>query len=217
MPTSARRRAFQAVRGPTALESTPLTWPGYYTAVPQDQIGTTWMPTLESAGAGIAAARFHPARAPLMGVSAARVHGALPRALAVAIVAAPTQHESIALLDRAATVRFVKRDGANRCRDGTDGAGPCAGHVDRADRAGSCPQACAGCRRRSDPGGTASTATALRIGCSRRAGASPTATVGAHARSGPGAMTYPSGLRRAGRQPSRSSSVSPSSRFIATI
>ena len=83
---------------------------GYYTAVPQDQIGTSWMPTLESAAAGIAAARFHPARAPLMGVSAARVHGALPRALAVAIVAAPTQHESITLLDRAATVRFVKRD-----------------------------------------------------------------------------------------------------------
>jgi hypothetical protein len=47
-----------------------------------------------------------------MGVSAARVHGALPRALAVAIVAAPTQHDPITLLDRPATVRFVKRDTA---------------------------------------------------------------------------------------------------------
>ena len=83
---------------------------GYYTVVPQDQIGTGWMPTLEAAAAGIAAARFHPARAPLMGVSAARVHGALPRALAVAIVAAPTQHDPITLLDRPASVRFVKRD-----------------------------------------------------------------------------------------------------------
>jgi hypothetical protein len=70
------------------------------------------MPTLEAAAAGIAAARFHPARAPLMGVSAARVHGALPRALAVAIVAAPTQHDPITLLDRPASVRFVKRDTA---------------------------------------------------------------------------------------------------------
>jgi hypothetical protein len=85
---------------------------GYYTVVPQDQIGTGWMPTLEAAAAGIAAARFHPARAPLMGVSAARVHGALPRALAVAIVAAPTQHDPITLLDRPASVRFVKRDTA---------------------------------------------------------------------------------------------------------
>jgi hypothetical protein len=85
---------------------------GYYTVVPQDQIGTNWMPTLEAAAAGIAAARFHPDRAPLMGVSAARLHGALPRALAVAIVAAPAQHDPITLLDRPASVRFVKRDTA---------------------------------------------------------------------------------------------------------
>jgi hypothetical protein len=85
---------------------------GYYTVVPQDQIGTNWMPTLEAAAAGIAAARFHPDRAPLMGVSAARLYGALPRALAIAIVAAPVQHEPITLLDRQATVRFVKRDTA---------------------------------------------------------------------------------------------------------
>lgn len=85
---------------------------GYYTVVPQDQIGTNWMPTLEAAAAGIAAARFHPERAPLMGVSAARLHGALPRALAIAIIAAPTQHDLITLLDRPASVRFVKRDTA---------------------------------------------------------------------------------------------------------
>jgi hypothetical protein len=85
---------------------------GYYTVVPQDQIGTDWMPTLEAAAAGIATARFRPERAPLMGVSAARMHGALPRALAVAIVAAPVQHDTIRLLDRPASVRFVKRDTA---------------------------------------------------------------------------------------------------------
>jgi hypothetical protein len=83
---------------------------GYYTVVPQDQVGMNWMPTLEAAAAGIAAARFHGERAPLMGVSAARLHGAIPRALAVAIVAAPVQHDPIRLLDRPASVRFVKRD-----------------------------------------------------------------------------------------------------------
>lgn len=85
---------------------------GYYTVVPQDQVGADWMPALEAAAAGIAAACFRPTRAPLMGVSAARMHGALPRALGTAIVAAPTQHEAIALLDRPAAVRFVKRDTA---------------------------------------------------------------------------------------------------------
>ncbi len=85
---------------------------GYYTVVPQEHVGTGWLPTLEAAAAGIAGARFRPQRAPLMGVSAARAHGALPRALSTAIVAAPAQHDPIMLLDRQATVRFVKRDTA---------------------------------------------------------------------------------------------------------
>jgi len=85
---------------------------GYYTVVPQDQVGTGWMPALEAAAAGIAVARFRTERAPLMGVSAARAHGAVPRALGAAIVAAPAQHEPIVLLDRPASVRFVKRDTA---------------------------------------------------------------------------------------------------------
>jgi len=38
------------------------------------------------------------------------MHGALPRALSTAVVAAPAQHDPVALLDRPATVRFVKRD-----------------------------------------------------------------------------------------------------------
>lgn len=45
-----------------------------------------------------------------MGVSAARMLGALPRALATAVVAVPRQHRPIALTDRAAQVRFVRRD-----------------------------------------------------------------------------------------------------------
>ncbi|MGO9186003.1 type IV toxin-antitoxin system AbiEi family antitoxin [Mycobacterium sp.] len=45
-----------------------------------------------------------------MGVSAARVLGVIPRALAAAVVAVPKQHRPIALTDRPAVVRFVKRD-----------------------------------------------------------------------------------------------------------
>jgi hypothetical protein len=44
-----------------------------------------------------------------MGLSAARLHGVIPRALATTIVAVPRQHRPIALTDRPAVVRFVKR------------------------------------------------------------------------------------------------------------
>src|SRR5665647_91163 len=84
--------------------------PGYYIVVPQEHVGTGWMPTLEAAAAGIAQARFGPQRALLMGVSAARAHGAIPGALSTALVAAPAQHDPIMLLERAATARFVRRD-----------------------------------------------------------------------------------------------------------
>jgi predicted transcriptional regulator of viral defense system len=85
---------------------------GYYVVVPQDQTGTGWMPALEAAAAGIATADFGPANAILMGISAARLHGAIPRAIGTAVVAVPAQRNAIALTDRAATVRFVKRDTA---------------------------------------------------------------------------------------------------------
>ena len=83
---------------------------GYYVVVPQDQTGTGWMPALEAAAAGIATADFGPANAVLMGVSAARLHGAIPRSIGTAVVAVPAQRNAITLADRAATVRFVKRD-----------------------------------------------------------------------------------------------------------
>ncbi|HEY1840903.1 MAG TPA: type IV toxin-antitoxin system AbiEi family antitoxin [Mycobacterium sp.] len=46
----------------------------------------------------------------LMGVSAARVLSAIPRALATAVVAVPKQHRPITLIDRSAVVQFVKRE-----------------------------------------------------------------------------------------------------------
>lgn len=69
-----------------------------------------WRPSLEAAAAGIAAAAYGIDRAVLMGLSAARLHGALPRAVAVAVVAVPKQREPMLLTDRPAQVLFVRRD-----------------------------------------------------------------------------------------------------------
>jgi predicted transcriptional regulator of viral defense system len=85
---------------------------GYYVVVPQDLVGRSWTPSLETAAAGIAAAIYGPDNIVAMGVTAARLHGALPRALATAVVAVPQQHRAIELSDRPAVVRFVKRDTA---------------------------------------------------------------------------------------------------------
>jgi hypothetical protein len=83
---------------------------GYYIVVPQDLVGHRWVPSLEAAAAGIAAAIYGPERAVVMGISAARLLGAIPRALATAVVAVPRQHRPIQLTDRQAVVGFVKRD-----------------------------------------------------------------------------------------------------------
>nr|WP_276613922.1 type IV toxin-antitoxin system AbiEi family antitoxin domain-containing protein [Rhodococcus sp. 14C212] len=84
--------------------------PGYYIVVPQEQMGRRWLPGLEAAAAGIASAIYGANQVVLMGVSAARVWGAIPRALATAVVAVPRAHRPIELSDRDATVRFVQRD-----------------------------------------------------------------------------------------------------------
>ena len=84
--------------------------PGYYIVVPQEQIGRCWLPGLEAAAAGIASTIYGADHIALMGVSAARILGAIPRALATAVVAVPRAHRPIELADRDATVRFVQRD-----------------------------------------------------------------------------------------------------------
>lgn len=83
---------------------------GYYIVVPQESVGREWLPDLEAAAAGIASTIYGADHVVLMGISAARLHGALPRNLATATVAAPKQHRPIALIDRPASIRFVKRD-----------------------------------------------------------------------------------------------------------
>jgi len=83
---------------------------GYYAVVPAGRQATEWRPTLEAAAYGIAATTEGPGNVVLMGLSAARLHGAIPRALAVAVVAAPRQRPPVQLADRVAQVLFVRRD-----------------------------------------------------------------------------------------------------------
>ncbi len=83
---------------------------GYYAIVPPHSTDRTWIPSLEAAAYGIAAADYGPDGAVLMGLSAARLHGAVPRALAVAVVAVPKNRPNLVLTDRNATVLFVRRD-----------------------------------------------------------------------------------------------------------
>jgi predicted transcriptional regulator of viral defense system len=83
---------------------------GYYVVVPQDMVGRRWIPDLEAAAAGIATTIYGHDDIVVMGLSAARLHGVLPRTVATAIVAVPRRHHPIALTDRPAVVRFVQRD-----------------------------------------------------------------------------------------------------------
>jgi len=82
---------------------------GYYTLVPQHRWGDrTWFPTPHATALGIGQADYGIADVALMGVSAARVHSAIPRAVAVAVVAVPKQRPALTI-DGARLV-FVQRD-----------------------------------------------------------------------------------------------------------
>nr|WP_271213489.1 type IV toxin-antitoxin system AbiEi family antitoxin [Rhodococcus wratislaviensis]GLK40600.1 hypothetical protein GCM10017611_74750 [Rhodococcus wratislaviensis] len=84
--------------------------PGYYIVTPPEQVGLPWIPNLEATAAGIAAAIYGPDHAIVMGISAARLHNVIPRALATAVVAVPRRHRTITLTDRTANIRFLRRD-----------------------------------------------------------------------------------------------------------
>lgn len=84
--------------------------PGLYAVVPDDRVGRRWLPELEAAALGIAATGGNIDSAALMGVSAARMHGAVPRALGVAVVAVERHRRRLQLVDRDAEVIFVRRD-----------------------------------------------------------------------------------------------------------
>ena len=83
---------------------------GYYVVVPQEHVGTDWRPSIEATAAGVATAALRAGRPVLMGVSAARLHNVVPRALGMAIVAVPDDRRDIVLRDRDGLVHFVERN-----------------------------------------------------------------------------------------------------------
>lgn len=83
---------------------------GYYAAVPVGKVAGAWLPSLEDLAAGLASAVYGPGAGVLWGLSAARLHGALPRAIGIGYAFGPTQHRPIALVCRPAQIQFRKRD-----------------------------------------------------------------------------------------------------------
>lgn len=83
---------------------------GIYCAVPREHVGTVWRPSTEAATAAIATALYGDRIPVLTGLTAARVHRALPRAIATGHVAVPTQRRPLRFADRDGEVRFVTRD-----------------------------------------------------------------------------------------------------------
>jgi predicted transcriptional regulator of viral defense system len=82
---------------------------GYYAMQPLNRLGDdAWRPELEAAALAIAIADYGPDRVALMGVSAARHHGAVPRAVAAATVAIPRQRP--VLRTEVGEISFAKRD-----------------------------------------------------------------------------------------------------------
>lgn len=84
--------------------------PGYYAAVPDDRVGLAWLPDLEAVALGVGVAVAGVDGAALMGLSAARVHGGLPRTIGVAVVAMARHRPVLRLTDRDAVVLFVRRE-----------------------------------------------------------------------------------------------------------
>ena len=83
---------------------------GLYAVVPDDSVGAHWLPDLEAVALGIATVGGRPNAAALMGISAARVHAAIPRAVNVATVAVTHHRRNLEFTDRDAEILFVRRD-----------------------------------------------------------------------------------------------------------
>ena len=82
---------------------------GYYVVVPAERVGDrSWRPAIEGFALALAQRVTDVDRAALMGPSAARLHGALPRAIGVAVVAVGVRRRS--LRTAWGEVVFVARD-----------------------------------------------------------------------------------------------------------
>ena len=64
---------------------------GYYAHVPEAERGGSWRPSIEAIALGIGQADYGKNEVALMHLSAARIHAAIPRAIAVAVLAVPKQ------------------------------------------------------------------------------------------------------------------------------
>jgi hypothetical protein len=82
---------------------------GVFAIVPAEYVGHPWTPPLEAAAVALEAARSGLEGAVLMGLSAARLHGAVPRGLGRATVATRTQRRPITLEGTGLEIRFVRR------------------------------------------------------------------------------------------------------------
>ncbi|HEY6428391.1 MAG TPA: type IV toxin-antitoxin system AbiEi family antitoxin [Acidimicrobiales bacterium] len=80
---------------------------GYYLLVPEEKRGGYWTPEVEGVALGIAVADYGRDPVALMGPAAARVLGAIPRALATGTVAVPLQRPMV--VTTTGEVQFVTR------------------------------------------------------------------------------------------------------------
>lgn len=81
---------------------------GYYAIVPEQYRGTRWRPSVEAVGLAIAQADYGREHVAAMGITAARLLGAVPRALGEGVIAVAQQRPA---LDTAVgRIRFVTRD-----------------------------------------------------------------------------------------------------------
>jgi hypothetical protein len=82
---------------------------GYYVLVPDRNLGDpAWRPDLHALGLGVAQADYGQDGAALMGPGAARQFGAIPREIAVTVIAVPKQRP--ALTTEFGRIIFVRRD-----------------------------------------------------------------------------------------------------------
>ena len=81
---------------------------GYYLHVPEAMRGKAWRPEMEALALALGQADYGKNEVALMHISAARIHGALPRALALAVLAVPKQRPI--LETKFGRIIFVKRE-----------------------------------------------------------------------------------------------------------
>lgn len=84
---------------------------GYYVLIPAEFVGSdAWRPSIEALALGVAVADYGPAQTAVMGISAARLLGIVPRALALGSVAVPGRRPE--LETEVGTIVFHTRDTA---------------------------------------------------------------------------------------------------------